>query len=96
MKFIYSFGKRSDRLPADEFLHQCVPDHKVGSAFVFINEQQFGSGVHRLEDIRSLRGRTRGMFGRKMPGIAARKPGDERRNVKIFDTSAVFSRNGHS
>ena len=82
-----------DRLhvPADDPLHQLVPDHKVGGAGVLVHKQHPGPGLQSLHHVGRLRGAAAGVLGGESGGVlAVGQAPDEHRDVGVHDAPPVL------
>ena len=95
IQFAHSVGKGCDRLFFDQRFHHAVADHKVRGASVLVNQKQLRAHMDGFHDIRRLRGRARGVFGRKIACITVRKPLDKRRDIDVLYAPAVLSGYGN-
>ena len=93
VKFPDPVDKRNDRfrIPADNALHQIVPDHKVRSTGILIDQEKFCARFHSFDGISCLRGAAAGIFRVKSGRIpAVRKVADKHGDIRLLNTSAVF------
>src|SRR5215204_6247299 len=83
--------KRRDGLAPHQLAHPLVPDHEVRRARVLVHEQERRPYLDGLGDVRSLRGRTRGVQGGEfLCAPAAGELPDHGRDVHPGDAPAVL------
>src|SRR5699024_2265807 len=89
-----SFDQRRDRflMAAYDSLHQFVPDHKVRSAGILIDQQKRSACFHGIYSIGCLGSTSAGVFrGKRSCIFTIWKIIDEKRNIGAADTPSILS-----
>lgn len=85
--------KRSDGFffPADDLLHKRIPDHKISSGGVLVNEKETAVCLHALHGSGGLRRTAAGIQSGKCRGIPlVWKIIDEEGDIHVFDNTSIL------
>ncbi len=93
IQFPHPVDKGDDgfHIPADNPLHQFVPDHEIGGAGVLVDKKSPGPHLHGFHRGRRLGSTAAGVLRIKMPSVLApRKIADEHGDIHLLDAPAIL------